>query len=80
MPNSRLRRNGWAKVGFGLSVVFAVGAFAYFVLAGTPFRGAVVGLLVLVASIWEYRQKLQDNVVAESYEAEAEAQQHKDRR
>lgn len=80
MPSSRVRRNGWAKVGCGFSVVFAVGAFVYFVLVGTPLRGAVLGLLVLVAGIWEYRRKLQDNVVAQSYEAEAETQRRKNRR
>jgi hypothetical protein len=77
MPNSRLRRNGWATVGLGLSIVFAVAAFAYFALAGTPLRGAVLGALVLAAGVWEYRRKLQDTVVAESYEAEAEEQRRK---
>ncbi|SFR70160.1 hypothetical protein [Halogeometricum limi] len=84
MTNSRLernlRRNGWATVGLGLSVVFAVGAFAYFALAGTPLRGAVLGVLVLGAGVWEYRRKLQDTVVAERYEAEAEAQRRENRR
>jgi hypothetical protein len=77
MPNSRLRRNGWATVGLGLSIVFAVGAFAYFALAGTPLRGAVLGVLVLAAGVWEYRRKVQDTIVAESYEAEAEEQRRK---
>ncbi|WP_224450610.1 hypothetical protein [Haloprofundus salilacus] len=80
MPNSRLRLNGWSTVGLGLSVLFAVGAFAYLALAGAPLRGAVVGLLVLIAGVWEYRQKLQDVAVAESYEAEAEAQRRENRR
>lgn len=80
MPNSRLRRNGWAKIGLGLSVAFAVVAFAYFTLAGTPFRGVVLGLLILLAGGWEYRRKLQDTVVTESYEAEADAQQRKNHR
>ncbi|WP_458190846.1 hypothetical protein [Haladaptatus sp. NG-WS-4] len=80
MPNFRLRRNGWATVSLGLSVAFAVVAFAYFSFAGDPLRGAVFGLLILLAGGWEYRRKLQDTVVAESYEAEAEAQQRKNRR
>ncbi|WP_117595604.1 hypothetical protein [Haloprofundus halophilus] len=80
MPSSRPRRNGWSTIGLGLSVLFAVGAFAYFALAGTPIRGAVIGLLILLAGVWEYRRKLQDVVVAESYEAEAEAQRRENRR
>ncbi|RYJ14167.1 hypothetical protein ELS19_09460 [Halogeometricum borinquense] len=80
MPNSRLRRNGWATVGLGLSIAFAVGAFVYFALAGSPLRGAALGVLVAAAGVWEYRRKIQDTVVAESYEAEAEAQTRKNRR
>lgn len=80
MSNSRPGRNGWATVGLGLSIAFAVGAFAYFALAGTPLRGAVLGVLVLAAGVWEYRRKLRDTAVAESYEAEAEAQKGENRR
>ncbi|WP_435152299.1 hypothetical protein [Haladaptatus sp. DFWS20] len=80
MPNFRPRRNGWATVSLGLSVAFAVVAFAYFSFAGAPLRGGVFGLLILLAGGWEYRRKLQDTNVAESYEAEAEAQQRKNRR
>ncbi len=79
MPDLRLQRNGWATVGLGLSIAFAVGVFVYFSFTGAPLRGALVGLLVLLAGGWEYRRKLQDTVVAESYEAEAEAQQRKNR-
>ncbi|WP_227374937.1 hypothetical protein [Haladaptatus halobius] len=79
MPNFRLRRNGWATVSLGLSVAFAVVAFSYFSLAGAPLRGALFALLILLAGGWEYRRKLQDTVIAESYEAEAEAQQRKNR-
>lgn len=79
MPDFRLRRNGWATVGLGLSVAFAVFVFAYFSFTGAPLRGVLVGFLVLLAGGWEYRRKLQDTVVAESYEAEAEAQQRKNR-
>ncbi|KTG11557.1 hypothetical protein AUR64_03385 [Haloprofundus marisrubri] len=79
MPSTQLRRNGWSTVGLGISVLFAVGVFAYFALGGTPVRGAVVGLLILLAGVWEYRRKLQDVVVAESYEAEAEAQRRENR-
>ncbi|WP_224338015.1 hypothetical protein [Haloprofundus halobius] len=80
MPNSRLRRNGWSTIGLGLSVAFAVGVFVYFWLAGTPLRGAVVALLVLLAGVWEHRRKVRDVVVAESYEAEAEAQRRENRK
>ncbi|WP_129113668.1 hypothetical protein [Halegenticoccus tardaugens] len=79
MPNSKLRRNGWATVGLSLSLMFAVGAFVYFALAGTPVRGAVIGLLVLLAGVWEFRRKLQDTIVADLYEAEADAQQRENR-
>jgi hypothetical protein len=79
MPNFRLRRNGWATVSLGLSVAFAVVAFSYFLLAGAPLRGALFALLILLAGGWEYRRKLQDTVISESYEAEAEAQQRKNR-
>lgn len=83
MPNSRSRdrRRGWTTLGLGLSVAFAVAAFAYFALAGTPLRGAVLAVVVLAAGVWEYRRKMRDTVVAESYEAEAEEQrQRRERR
>jgi len=40
----------------------------------------VLGALVVVAGIWEYRRKLQDQITAEKYEAEAEQRQRRNRR
>lgn len=69
---------GWAKIALGLSLLFAVGAFVYFSLAGVPLRGAALGVLVAAAGYWEYRRKLQDERTALRYEAEAE--KNKERR
>lgn len=80
MDESRVPRRGWAKLTLGLSLLFAVGAFVYFWLAGSPVRGAGLGVLVVVAGYWEYKRKLQDQRTAERYEAEAEAQRQKNRR
>lgn len=65
-------KRGWAKIALGLSLLFAVGAFGYFAVAGAPLRGAALGVLVVVAGYWEYRRKLQDERAALRYEAEAE--------
>lgn len=72
MGGNATTTQGWAKIALGLSLLFAVGAFVYFSLAGVPIRGAVLGLLVAVAGYWEYRRKLQDERTALRYEAEAE--------
>lgn len=80
MDDRRVPKQGWAKLTLGLSIVFAVGSFVYFSLAGTPLQGAVLGVLVLGAGYWEYKRKLQDERTAERYEREAEAQRQKNRR
>lgn len=72
MRKPRTPRRGWAKVTLGLSLLFAVGAFAYMSLTGRPLAGAALGALVILAGIWEYRRKLQDQITAEKFEAEAE--------
>ncbi len=80
MRKPRAPRRGWAKITLGASLLFAVGVFVYFSLAGAPLNGAVVGALIVVAGIWEYRRKLQDQITAEKYEAEAERRQRRNRR
>jgi hypothetical protein len=70
----RLPKQRWARATLGLSLLFAVGVAGYFVLAGAPLRGVVIGGLVLGAGYWEYKKKLQEKRVARQYEAEAEEQ------
>lgn len=64
----------------GLSLLFAVGAFVYFSLAGRPVAGAALGALVVLAGVWEYRRKLQDQIIAEKFEAEAEERKRRNQR
>ena len=71
----RTPNRGWAKVTLGLSLLFAVGAFGYFALSGAPVNGAVFGTIIVIAGYWEYKRKLQDEIVAERVEAEAEAEE-----
>lgn len=73
----RTPSRGWAKITLGLSFLFAVAVFIYFTLAGTPLNGIVLGVLVVITGIWEYRRKRQDEIMAERYEAEAEEQRHR---
>ena len=73
-------REGWAKVSLGLSVLFAIGVFVYFVLNDAVVNGVALAVLVILAGIWEYRRKRQDERTAERYEAEAEEQRQKNRR
>lgn len=80
MRKPRAPRQGWAKISLGLSLLFAVGAFVYFALAGAPLSGAGLAILVVVAGIWEYRRKRQDQITAERYEAEAENNRRRNRR
>ena len=80
MRESRMTGRGWAKLTLGFSLLFAVGAFVYFALGGAPLNGAVVGLLVVGAGVWEYRRRLQDERTAKRYEAEAEEHQQRGRR
>lgn len=80
MDDRRVPKQGWAKLTLGISIVFAVGSFVYFLLAGTPLQGTALGVLVLGAGYWEYKRKLQDERTAERYEREAEAQRQKNRR
>ncbi|OYR38948.1 hypothetical protein DJ82_10940 [Halorubrum sp. Ib24] len=70
----RVPKQRWARATLGLSLLFAVGAVAYFAIAGAPIQGVVLGLLVFGAGYWEYRKKLQEKRVAREYEAKAEEQ------
>ena len=79
MRRPRPSRFGLANLSLGLSILFAVVAFGYFSFTGLPFRGALVGLLVIGAGYWEYRRKIQDQLTQERYEAEAEEQRRQDR-
>ncbi|MFC6734296.1 MULTISPECIES: hypothetical protein [unclassified Haladaptatus] len=74
------RRHGLATLGLGLSILFAVAAFAYFALSGAYLQGAALGILVIAAGIWEYRRKVQDEIVSKTYEAEAETQNQRSQR
>lgn len=80
MRKPRTPRRGWAKVTLGVSLLFAVGAFVYLSLSGAPVAGAALGVLVILAGIWEYRRKLQDQITAEKFEAEAEERRRRNRR
>lgn len=80
MRKLRVQRHGLATISLGLSVIFAVGAFAYFALSGAVVKGTALGILVLLAGAWEYRRKVHDSITAETYEAKAEAQQRQSRR
>jgi ABC-type bacteriocin/lantibiotic exporter with double-glycine peptidase domain len=80
MRKPRAPRSGWAKITLGLSLLFAVGAFVYLSLSGAPLAGAALGALVVAAGIWEYRRKLQVQITAERYEAEAEENRQRNRR
>jgi hypothetical protein len=73
-------RRGRAKVTLGLSILFAVGVFLYFWFGNNPYRGSVLGVLVIVAGLWEYRRTMQDLVTAERYESKAEESRRKRRR
>lgn len=77
MQERKTPTQGWAKMTLGLTLLFAVGSFAYFALAGQPLSGVMLAILVLVAGYWEYRRKRQDEQIAERYEAEAEEQRQK---
>lgn len=79
MRRPRPSRFGLANLSLGLSILFAVAAFVYFWFVGLPYRGAVLGLLVLAAGYWEYRRKIQDQLTQERYEMEAEEQRRQDR-
>lgn len=63
----------------GISLLFAVGLFIYFWLAGLPYRAVGGSLLIIAAGIFEYRRTMQDIVAAERHEAEAEASQRRRR-
>ncbi|ESP88468.1 hypothetical protein [Candidatus Halobonum tyrrellensis] len=79
MRKLRTPTRGWAKVTLGVSLLFAVGAFGYFALAGAPVNGAILGAIIVVAGVWEYRRKLRDEIVAEKFEAEAEQNRRRGR-
>ena len=73
-------REGWAKISLGISVLFAIGVLVYFALNDAVVNGVALAVLVVIAGIWEYRRKRQDERTAERYEAEAEEQRRKNRR
>lgn len=75
-----LSRHGQAKITLGISLLFSVGLFVYLSLAGSPIRGAVLGVFVVLAGVWEYRRTKQDLVTTERYEAEAKSKQRRRRR
>lgn len=72
-------RRGKAKIVLGVSLLFAVGVFGYFWLAGLPYRAVGGCLLIIGAAVFEYRRTMQDIVTAERHEAEAEASQRRRR-
>ena len=72
-------KRGWAKVALGLSLLFGVGIFVYFSAAGTPLRGSVLGLLIIVAGYVEYWRKMTDERTALRYEADAEESKERHR-
>lgn len=74
------KRRGRAKITLGISLLFAVGIFAYLALSGNLYRATGIAVLILVAGGWEYRRTMQDIVTAERYEAEANRRQEKRRR
>lgn len=80
MSKPQAPREGWAKVSLGLSLLFGVGVFVYFALNDALLNGAALGVLVVIAGVWEYRRKRQDKRTVERYEAEAEEQRQKNRR
>ncbi|WP_332898125.1 hypothetical protein [Haladaptatus sp. CMSO5] len=79
MRKRRLKRHGLATVGLGLSIVFAVGAFGYLALNGAMVEGVALGVLVLGAGVWEFRRKVQDEIIADTYEAKSEANKQESR-
>ncbi len=79
MRRVRGPQRGWAKITLGVSILFAVGVFVFLSMQGSPIRGAGVGLLIIVAGIWEWRRKRSDQIRAERFEAEAEENQRKRR-
>lgn len=80
MRKPRSPRQGWAKITLGISILFAVGAFVYFTLAGAPLNGVGLGVVVIVAGIWEYKRRRRAEITAERYEAEAEKNRRRNRR
>lgn len=80
MTDDPSRIRGRAQITLGLSLLFAIAIFLYFGLGGAPFRGAIVGILVVVAGFWEYRRRLQDERVARRFEMEAEEQKQRKRK
>lgn len=75
-----LSRRGQAKITLGVSLLFSVGLFCYLGLAGSPVRGALVGVLIVLAGVWEYRRTTQDLVTVERFEADAESNERRRRR
>jgi hypothetical protein len=80
MRKLRTPRSGWAKITLGVSLLFAVGVFVYFSLVNEPVNGAALAVLIIITGYWEYRRKLQDQITAERYEAEAKENRQQDRR
>lgn len=80
MRKPRAPRQGWAKISLGVSFLFAVVAFVYLALTGSPVSGAGLAIVVIIAGIWEYRRRRQDQITAERYEADAEEHRRRNRR
>ena len=76
MPDATKLR-GRAKLSLGLSLVFAVAAFAYLKLTQSLFHGTGIAVIVILAGLWEYYRKRSDAIAAERYEAEAEEHRRK---
>ena len=74
-----LDRRAVARVSLGLSLLFAVAAFVVLSLLGRPVAGAALGALSVFAGLFEYRRTMQDIVSTERFEAQAEANQRRDR-
>lgn len=70
-------RRGWAKITLGISLLFAVGVFVVLSLSGNPVYGALAGMFVLGAGVWEWRHKLREEIRAERIEADAERSRRK---
>ncbi|MFB6299679.1 MAG: hypothetical protein ABEH65_05405 [Halobacteriales archaeon] len=62
------KAKGQGKIALGVSILFAIGIFIYFSLGGSVLRGAVIGVVVLLAGGWEYRRKLHHSEFADTLE------------
>ncbi len=77
MVHPLLYRDRAATISLMLSVVFAVGVAVYFVGRGQILYGIALGILVVVAGIWEFKRKLADVIAEERNEAKAKRYREK---